>query len=192
MIGLLIGLWYHQFKKINKKHNQKPLFHILWHCSYVCHFLLIFVGLYFYENNVEKNIFTAILSAFFKHIYGLVIGVLIVGLIFKYGHVFSKIFSHPMYRILGRLSFSVYMGHLSILMLLLVKSKNMSEIHNSTVVSSNIFIKFKISKVVIKFILQITYALGTYLISHLFALFLVLVIEIPVSIIFKTIINDSE
>ncbi|CAO1306715.1 unnamed protein product [Diamesa hyperborea] len=132
LIGLSIGLWYHRYKKANKKHHQKPWLNILWHCSYVCHFVLIFVGFYFYENNIELNIFTALLSAIYKHIYGLVIGVTIVGIIFKYGFIIPKIFNHPMYRILGRLSFSVYMGHVSILVLLLAKSKNMTEVNDAT------------------------------------------------------------
>lgn len=91
---------------------------------------------------MELNIYTAILSAFLKHINGLVIGVLLVGIIFKYGYFIPKIFNHPMYRILGRLSFSVYMGHVSVLVLLLVKSKNMSEISKSTNVRSSF--KFEI------------------------------------------------
>ncbi|CAO1307095.1 unnamed protein product [Diamesa hyperborea] len=169
LIGLAIGLWYHRYMKANKKHQRKPWIHILWLLAFVCQIVLSLVGFYFYENNVEMNIFTALLSAFFKHIYGLVIAVFVVGIIFKYGFLIPKIFNHPMYRILGRLSFSVYMVHLSILMLLVVKAKNMSEVNTTT---------------------NYSYTIGTYLLSHVVALFLVLTIELPAHVIFKTLFSD--
>lgn len=115
LIGLVIGYFYYQNKQANgTNRNQSTLFNILWHCSYLLTFILCFIGFYFYEYDMELGILSALLGAFLKHIYGPIIGILFIGIFYRYGWVIPKMFNYGMYRILARLSFSVYMVHLTI------------------------------------------------------------------------------
>lgn len=115
LIGLVIGYFYYQNKQANgRNRNQSTLFTILWHCSYLLTFILCFIGFYFYEYDMELGFLSALLGAFLKHIYGPIIGILFIGIFYRYGWVIPKLFNYGMYRILGRLSFSVYMVHLTI------------------------------------------------------------------------------
>lgn len=113
-IGLLIGYFYYQYKQAGYRHRRNLFLHGLWHLSYIMTFVLSCVGIYFYENNIEKGFGSAFLGATFRHIYGPVLGVLLVGIFFRYGLFIPKLYNYGMYRILARLSFSVYMTHLTI------------------------------------------------------------------------------
>lgn len=115
LIGLVIGYFYYQYKQANGTiGNQSTTFNILWHCSYLLTFILCFIGFYFYEYDMEFGFLSAFLGAFLKHVYGPVIGILFIGIFYRYGWIIPKIFNYGMYRILARLSFSVYMVHLTI------------------------------------------------------------------------------
>jgi peptidoglycan/LPS O-acetylase OafA/YrhL len=114
LIGVLIGYYYYQYKQAGYRHKHNPLLHVTWHLSYISTFLLCFVGIYFYENDMEKGFLSALIGAILKHIYAPVLGVLLVGIFYRYGHVIPKIFNYGMYRLLARLSFSVYMVHVTI------------------------------------------------------------------------------
>lgn len=116
LVGLVIGYYYYQYKQGNGKDTHKKTFllNVLWNCSWIMTFVLIFVGLYFYENDIELGLFSSLLGAFFKHFYGAVLGVLLVGIFLRYGYIVPYVYNHGMHRILARLSFSVYMVHISI------------------------------------------------------------------------------
>lgn len=113
-IGLVIGYFYYHLKQSGYRHKKNIFFHTLWHLSWMTTFVLCFVGVYFYENDIEKGVWSALLGAFFKHIYGPVLGILLVGIFFRYGHFIPKMYNYGMYRILARLSFSVYMVHVTV------------------------------------------------------------------------------
>jgi hypothetical protein len=75
---------------------------------------LCLIGFYFYEYDIEIGFLSALLGALLKHIYGPIIGILFIGIFQRYGWLIPKMFNYGMYRILARLSFSVYMVHLTI------------------------------------------------------------------------------
>jgi hypothetical protein len=93
-------------------------------------FVLCFVGIYFYENDIEKGFVSALLGAVMKHIYGPVLGVLLVGIFFRYGSFIPKFYNYGMYRILARLSFSVYMVHYTIGSIIITGNSYPIEINN--------------------------------------------------------------
>jgi hypothetical protein len=114
LVGLVIGYFYYHYKQSKNEHQKSPLLHFLWNCSWFLTFVLCLVGLYFYENDIELGVLSSLLGAFFKHFYGAILGVLIVGIFLRYGFIVPNVFNYGMYRILARLSFSVYMVHISI------------------------------------------------------------------------------
>jgi peptidoglycan/LPS O-acetylase OafA/YrhL len=116
LIGLIFGYFYQQYKQANGNnyHRRTILLNTLWHCSYIMTFLLCFVGIYFYEHDMELGFISSLLGAFFKHIYGVVIGILLIGIFLRYGWIIPKLYNYGMYRVLARLSFSVYMVHFTI------------------------------------------------------------------------------
>jgi peptidoglycan/LPS O-acetylase OafA/YrhL len=93
---------------------------------------LCFVGIYFYENDVAKGFLTAVLGAILKHVYGPVLGVLLIGIFFRYGFPITKMFNYGLYRILARLSFSVYMVHVTIGSFFITAQKYPLEVNNAT------------------------------------------------------------
>lgn len=116
LVGLVIGYFYYQHKQTNGKNtHEKTLFlNVLWNGSWIMTFILSLVGLYFYENDIELGVLSSLLGAFLKHFYGLVLGITLVGIFLRYGFFVPNIFNYGMHRILARLSFSVYMVHISI------------------------------------------------------------------------------
>lgn len=116
LVGLVIGYFYYYHKQANGRivHTRNVWNTILWNVAWIMNFVLIFVGLYFYENDIELGIMSSLLGAFFKHFYGVILGVLIIGIFFRYGTIIVNVFNYSMWRILGRLSFSVYMVHIFI------------------------------------------------------------------------------
>lgn len=134
-IGVLMGYFYYQFKESGGRHRQSAFFHGLWHFCVTSTFLLCIVGIYFYENDVEKGIFTALLGALFKHIYAPILGVIVVGIFFRYGLFIPKMFNYGFYRILARMSFSVYMVHVTIASIFITGQKFPLEVNNATLAS---------------------------------------------------------
>lgn len=94
-------------------------------------FALCFAGIYFYENNIEKGFVSALIGAVSKHIYGPVLGVLLVGIFFRYGAFIPKLYNYGMYRILARLSFSVYMVHVTVGSIIITGQSYPVEVNNS-------------------------------------------------------------
>lgn len=169
LIGIFFGYTYYEFKKSGGKHYHKTWLQVLWHLSYLSTFFLSLIGIYFYENDIEKGFVSAILGAIFKHIYGPAIGITIVGIFLRYGHSMPKIFNYGMYRVLARLSFSVFMVHITIGWLIIAKAKYPVEMNNSMI---NAWVG------------------AIYLLSHCAALFLVLCLELPAHVLFKIIANE--
>lgn len=131
-IGFVIGYFYYQYKQTLHRHRRTILNQILWHLSYMMTFVLCFIGIYFYEHDIEKGLLSAFLGAFLKHIYGPILGVLLVGIFFRYGHFIHKCYNYGFYRVLGRLSFSVYMVHVTVVSVLISGQRFPLEINNAT------------------------------------------------------------
>lgn len=134
-IGLVMGYFYYEFRESDGRHRRNIFLHGLWHLSYMSTFLLCFIGIYFYENDVEKGIWTALLGALLKHIYAPVLGVLLVGIFFRYGFIIPKMFNYGFYRILARMSFSVFMVHYTVGSIFITKQKFPLEVNNATLAS---------------------------------------------------------
>lgn len=128
----MIGYFYYQYKQTLHRHRRTVLYQILWHLSYVMTFVLCLIGIYFYEHDMEKGLLSAFLGAVLKHIYGPILGVLLVGIFFRYGHFIHKWYNYGLYRVLGRLSFSVYMVHVTVLSVLISGQRFPLEINNAT------------------------------------------------------------
>jgi peptidoglycan/LPS O-acetylase OafA/YrhL len=131
-IGLVIGYFYYQHKEAGYRHRRNAILNYVWHLSYLTTFIICFVGIYFYENDIEKGFLSALIGTFLKHIYGPVLGVLLVGIFYRYGYFIPKMFNYGMYRILARLSFSVFMVHVTISSFLIMGQKTPQEINNAT------------------------------------------------------------
>lgn len=89
------------------------------------------MGIYFYEHTIEKGFVSALLGAIFKHLYGPILGVLMVGVFYRYGWIMPKIFNYGFFRVLARLSFSVYMVHVTIGALFIAGHKFPFEVNNA-------------------------------------------------------------
>lgn len=190
-IGVVIGYFYYEFKQSGKRHVRNVFYHILWHLSYMMTFALCFVGIYFYENDIEKGVVSALIGAIMKHIYAPVLGVLLVGIFLRYGAFIPKFYNYGMYRILARLSFSVYMVHVTIGSLIITSQHFPVEINNSSMngFTAAVYVlrweKLIRNKFNVKLMKNIKY-------SHAAALWLTLCIELPAHVIYKTIVNDSK
>lgn len=116
LVGLVIGYFYYNHKQANGRimHDKNFWTYVLWNFAWCINFALCLIGFYFYENDIELGLMSSLLGAFFKHFYGIVLGILIIGIFFRYGSIIVDIFNYGMYRVLGRLSFSVYMVHIFI------------------------------------------------------------------------------
>ncbi|CRK96295.1 CLUMA_CG009715, isoform A [Clunio marinus] len=166
LIGVIIGYFYYQYKEAGNNHRKKAAYHVLWHLSYMMTFFLCFIGIYFYENDIEKGFKSALIGAILKHIYAPILGVLLVGIFFRYGHYIPKLYNYGMYRILARVSFSVYMIHYTVGLVLVTGQQYPLEINNATL---NV------------------YTAGVYVLSHGYAISLALCIELPAYVIYKSI-----
>lgn len=93
-------------------------------------FVLCFIGLYFYENDIEKGVWSALLGAFLKHVYGPILGFLLVGIVFRYGQVVPRLFNYGYFRVLARLSFGVYMIHVTLVSAFISSHQHQLEINN--------------------------------------------------------------
>jgi peptidoglycan/LPS O-acetylase OafA/YrhL len=67
----------------------------------------------FYNFDFPKpSVIMALIASIIKHHSALLFAILFVGLIFGYGFFLKPILNHPAFRVLGRISFAVYMVHL--------------------------------------------------------------------------------
>lgn len=134
-IGVVIGYYYYNFKQSGQRHRRNFFYHSIWHLSWIMTFVLCFMGIYFYENEIKKGIVSALIGAFLKHFYAPVLGVLMVGIFFRYGSFIPKMFNYGMYRVLARLSFSVYMVHVTLGSIMITSQSYPNEV-NHAVLSS--------------------------------------------------------
>lgn len=100
-----------------------------------------------------------------------VLGVLLVGIFFRYGAFIPKFYNYGMYRVLARLSFSVYMVHVSVGAIIITGQSYPVEINNP---------------------MMNAFTSAVYVLSHGAAICLVLCIEMPAHVVYKTIVNDSK
>lgn len=113
LIGLIMGYFYFEYKqhKAISSHSRSIAYHILWLVCVYLMYVLAFVGVYFYEYDMPLGILSSLLGAFFKHIYGPLFGVMLIGMFFGYGWLLPKMLNYGMFRVVGRLTFSVYLVH---------------------------------------------------------------------------------
>lgn len=130
-----MGVFYYIFKGSGSKHRHSSLLQILWHLMCLSMFALMFNAGYFYQNNfLDKSstfdVFaSALLNAVFRHVYGIILGLVLVGIFLGYGHFLPKLFKYGIYRVLGRLTFSVYLCHFCIVIMVITKQKFPIEIN---------------------------------------------------------------
>lgn len=130
LIGLTVGYFYYEFKKSGAKHRRTLINQILFHGAYMMTFVLSFIGIYFYETDIEKGVWSALIGAILKHIYGPIFGFILVGMVLRYGQVIPRVFNYGYYRVLARLSFSVYMIHVSVAAAYITGHQHQLEINN--------------------------------------------------------------
>lgn len=139
LVGLVVGVFFYNFQKSAKKHQRSIKCHILWNLSWICMTLLIVAsGAFFYQNDFADvwmsfgHWMSAIIGSFLRHFYGLVLSIFMVGIFFGYGNLMPRFCNYGMYRILGRLSFSVYMSHVTVAILMKGRQKFPDEISGAT------------------------------------------------------------
>lgn len=100
---------------------------------------IVFIGSrYFFESDYATvwmsfgHWMSALLATIIRHIYAATFCVFLIGTMFGYGYNFSKFTNYGVYRILGRLTFSVYMVHFTITIVLMSQQKFPLEISTST------------------------------------------------------------
>lgn len=100
--------------------------------------LIVASGAFFYQNDFADvwmsfgHWMSAIIGSFLRHFYGLVLSIFMVGIFFGYGNLMPRFCNYGMYRILGRLSFSVYMSHVTVAILMKGRQKFPDEISGAT------------------------------------------------------------
>lgn len=117
IVGLMIGVMYHESKDKIKLLKKNWYLELLWHFSWIAGYAISILGFPFYELDIEKSIFTALFGAFMKHYHGLLLGITLLGVIMRYGLIIPKIFNLPVFRIMGRISYSFFLCHICIMKL---------------------------------------------------------------------------
>lgn len=90
--------------------------------------LIFFKVPYFYDNKFEAAWVTGAFNAAIRHVYIIFLAIVITGVILGYGRFLARLWNYGMYRILGRLSFTVYMIHYTMIMIVMSQQKSPLEI----------------------------------------------------------------
>ena len=122
IVGLLIGVMYHESKDKMKLWKKSWKLELLWHLSWIAGYAISILGFPFYELNFEKSIITALFGAFMKHYHGLLLGITLLGVIMRYGLFIPKIFNLPVFRVMGRISYSFFLCHICIMKLFMTNA----------------------------------------------------------------------
>lgn len=122
IVGLLIGVIYHESKDKIKLIKKNWSLELIWHLSWIAGYAISILGFPFYELNIEKSFITALFGAFMKHYHGLLLGITLLGVIMRYGLIIPKIFNLPVFRILVRISYSYYICHILIMKLFMTNA----------------------------------------------------------------------
>ena len=130
-IGMTMGFIYYSLKK-NGKTIPKTIVRIfsffkstdfqlwlfqqfsrfIWHLSLFITLANFGVSYYFYENDIEKpSLLVSFLAVYFKYGGGFLLSILIFGLIYRLSSFAPENFDYPVWNILGKISFSVYIFH---------------------------------------------------------------------------------
>lgn len=147
--------------------------------------LIFFKVPYFYDNKFEAAWVTGAFNAAIRHVYIIFLAIVITGVILGYGRFLAKLWNYGIYRILGRLSFTVYMIHYTIIMIVMSQQKSPLEISKLMTVAW-------ITEV---FFLRLVEAKNSrsfyqkfFSYSNVAAIFLALFVELPVYAVMKAIL----
>lgn len=83
-----------------------------WHFSVIYGFLNVLSAYIFYNYDFEKPaIWLAVTSVFLKYSWSVLFGYVIFASIYRIGWFIPDIFNHPVWTVLGRLSYAMYIFH---------------------------------------------------------------------------------
>lgn len=128
IIGTFIGFLYLESKE--KISNMKKTFKMeaFVHLCWIAGILISILGFPFFELDIENSIFTALFGGFMKHYHGFLLGIAIMGIILRYGGVIPKFFNLPMWRVMGRISYSYFICHMTFVKLFITSANQILEL----------------------------------------------------------------
>ncbi|KAL5285156.1 hypothetical protein ACFFRR_007101, partial [Megaselia abdita] len=170
LIGLIAGYFYDHFKHNNYNLRKSKIFIVTWISSI---FGIIYLLLLFYWSiDIPKpSVLIAVFGGFLPILWSFFGSIFILGFGFKLGGGFLKFLSHPVFVVLGRLSFSAYMAHMFFMRMAFAFVKE--ELNVNTFHMAFIYI-------------------GIQTLSYLTAFILSLFIEFPASALLKIFITKER
>nr|XP_029732450.1 nose resistant to fluoxetine protein 6-like isoform X2 [Aedes albopictus] len=165
LAGMLTGLIYIHLKKNNINPVQKRWFRILWFLIVPLAIGSLLIHYIFYVNDFEKpSLWIAIYFPVMKYTWGFFSGLFLIGFVNGVAPTMRRIFHHRVFEPLGRLTYSAYLIHVTVMRLFVLS--NRSAIHFNHIGSTVV-------------------TLASLAFSYMLALCLCLALELPVSALQK-------
>lgn len=167
---MMFALIYLQAKDKLIEIKDSLKFKTLWHFSWSAGYIISMLGFPFIESNIEPTIWTAIYGGLMKHYHSLLIGVVVLGIIVR-SFDFIKILNLPIFRVLGRISYSYYLSHIFLMRLFMPSGTQPLEIS-----MTNAWI----------------YTAAIFFFGNLLSIPLALIVEFPINTIAKEILKKFD
>ncbi|EAT32954.1 AAEL014803-PA, partial [Aedes aegypti] len=165
LAGMLTGLVYLNLQKNNINPVQKRWFRIVWFLIVPTAIASLLIHYIFYVNDFEKpSLWMAIYFPVMKYTWGIFSGLFLIGFVYGVAPTMKRIFHHRVFVPLGRLTYSAYLIHVSVMRLFVLS--NRSAIHFNHIGSTVV-------------------TLASFAFSYMIALCLCLALELPVSALQK-------
>ncbi|KAL9921725.1 nose resistant to fluoxetine protein 6-like [Glossina fuscipes fuscipes] len=154
---------------VKKRFTGSLLYELFFWILFLTCFGLIFSGVFFINHDIEKpSLWIATYAGVYRLAWLFVVMLIVLGMCFKLGSVFYRICSSPLMQPIGRLSFQLYLWHVTVIKILGGFYRQPIYI-NTTFLVGQIFLNF--------------------FISNLIAFVMTLTLEYPVARIIKYFIN---
>ncbi|XP_021697471.1 nose resistant to fluoxetine protein 6 [Aedes aegypti] len=172
LAGMLTGLVYLNLQKNNINPVQKRWFRIVWFLIVPTAIASLLIHYIFYVNDFEKpSLWMAIYFPVLKYTWGIFSGLFLIGFVYGVAPTMKRIFHHRVFEPLGRLTYSAYLIHVSVMRLFVLS--NRSAIHFNHIGSTVV-------------------TLASFAFSYMIALCLCLALELPVSALQKLMFGSMK
>uniref|UniRef100_A0A1A9WWJ5 Acyltransferase 3 domain-containing protein n=1 Tax=Glossina brevipalpis TaxID=37001 RepID=A0A1A9WWJ5_9MUSC len=160
---------YIQLDVIKKRFTGVFIYELCFSSLFLICFGLIFSGVFFINHDIEKpSLYAAIYASLYRLLWLFVLILIMLGMCFKLGSLFYRICNSQFMQPFGRLSFQVYLWHVTIIKILGGFYRQPIYI-NTTFLVGQVFVNF--------------------FISNLIALIMTVTLEYPVANIIKYVVN---
>uniref|UniRef100_A0A1A9ZC97 Acyltransferase 3 domain-containing protein n=1 Tax=Glossina pallidipes TaxID=7398 RepID=A0A1A9ZC97_GLOPL len=146
---------YVHLEAVKKRFTGALLYELCFWILFLSCFGLIFSGVFFINHDIEKpSLWIATYAGIYRLAWVFVVMLIILGMCFKLGSLFYRICSSPIMQPIGRLSFQLYLWHVTVIKILGGFYRQPIYI-NTTFLVGQIFLNFFISNLV-AFIMTLT------------------------------------